>query len=369
MSRIDLKRFVNIDIQQHISPTVIGTRDTVVLFTGENANIGNKLITGIVNNEIILDDGSKVAGSTIPNTFEYLKVFYNNNGGKVKLVENTQYSTLTKEVIKALDNKYICIAYAAEESSQEEVYEKLKTIAEDLSNDNTVYGINEKLILARTMDNSDDEEVKNFVVKYSSIQGAEMTIAAYLSKINVYGINTIYDYAFTQEVITPETISDTNFGLVIENNMNIDVNLANTIRNCGGNCKDGLDITNNFVRIILHQTLTDKLLNLLLQKIKGNTALGKIYTVISQELDNYLTNGYLSTDKIWKDDKLVINRNGVDYTIIDKGTPLTNGYIIQILPMKALSAEEQRTHSTPPIYIIISDQYGIRQITINGEVI
>ena len=48
---------------------------------------------------------------------------------------------------------------------------------------------------------------------------------------------------------------------------------------------------------------------------------------------------------------------------------LKNGYIVKILPISSLSSTDKSNHSTPPIYIIIADQYGIRKITINGEII
>ena len=60
-----------------------------------------------------------------------------------------------------------------------------------------------------------------------------------------------------------------------------------------------LDVTNSL--IVLHQTVTDRLLTLLAQKIKGNAGVSAIYTTIAGELNRYVTNGYLSTDKVWTD--------------------------------------------------------------------
>lgn len=371
MSEISLKKFVDINIQPHITSVVKGTRDTVVLFTNENGNIGDKTVIGITDTNIKLIDSqgiqTEISGSTIPNTFAYLKVYFNNGGAKVKVIENKEYSDLTVEDITNLSNEYICITYAAPVKNIEDVYAKLKSIAK--SNENNVYGIDEKLILSSTKVFTDSEDIKNFIVKYSNIQGAEMTVAAYLSKINVYGIDTVQDYAFTQEIIEEEKINDSQFTTILENNENVDIYLANKVRNCGGNCKDGSDITNSFVRILLHQTLTEKLLNLLVTKIKNSTGLGKIYTTISQELENYLNSGYLTTDKIWTDEDLIITKNNITYSIITKGTALTNGYHITILPLSSLTEEEIADRKTPPIYVIIADQYGIRTITVNGEVI
>lgn len=360
MAKIDLKRFVDINIKQHVVASVVGTRDTVVLFTSEGAAETTLLLESLADAE-----GIK---TTMPNAYAYAKVFFDNAGVKILLKEGVAIDNIKADVLKSLDNSYICVAYASSNNDAEANYTKLKQLATTRAGDATIYGINEKLILATTKVD-DAESVKNFVVKRSSVQGAEMTIAAYLSKINVYGVDTVYDYAFTQEVLAAEDLTDDQFKTVMNNNMNVDINLANSIRNCGGNCKDGADIVNTYVRIILHQTLTDVLIQLLSQKIKNTTGVSKIYTVIAQELERYLTAGYLTTDKIWEDRDWVVPRNGVNYTIIEQGTPLTNGYVITVLPFAALTDAEKAEHQAPPIYVVIADQYGIRKIVINGEVI
>lgn len=361
MSNINLKHFVDINIQSHVGTSIDSTRDTVVLFTKDGENGTSNLITSITE--------AAAHYSNFPDTLAYLSVYFNNGGVKVLVIEGIDYSQITPQMIEDLDNKYIMIACVSTSSTTELAYSALKSIASTRSTNSSIYGINEKLILSRTLVKTDSEAIKNFVVKYSSVVGAEMTIAAYLSKINVYGINTIFDYAFTTEAIGKETISDADFVEIINNNMNVDIMLANEVRNCGGNCKDGSDIVNSFVKIILHQTLTESLINLLSQKLKNSAGISKIYTTISQELENYLNCGYLTTDKIWSDENLTVTRNGITYTIIEKGTPLINGYSITVLPMNALSESEKTNHSAPPIYVIIADQYAIRKITITGEVI
>ena len=366
-NNIDLRRFVNINIQPYSKNIINSTRDTVVLFTSEGTPSKINLVTS-------LEQAKKDYVSNLT-TLAYLKMYFNNGGINVEVHEKIELEALNTEITK-LDNKYICIAYASTEINREKTYASLKALANSRSTDSTVYGINEKLILASTSVNSDKDLVKNFVVKYvtnegdnQSKLGAEMTIAAYLSKINVYGVNSIFDYNFTPENITPEDITDSAFNTVLTNNMNIDIILGNGVKNAGGNCKDGEDVTNSFVRIILHQTLTDAVINTLTQKIKNTDGISKLYTSITQELAKYLTSGYLTTDKVWTEDDLIINYNNVNYTIINKYTALSNGYFIKILPISALSNQDKIEHKVPPIYIILADQYGIRKVTITGKVI
>ena len=357
---IDLKRFVDVNIKKHVPATVVGIRDTVVVFTAEGSS------TTPVDVSSYSEATTDLAGMTT--TLAYLKVYFDNGGVKARVIGATALADVGN-AIAALDDKYIYVAYADTDANVATTYSALKTLATSRASSSTIYGINEKLILARTEDNTDTASVKNFVVKYSNVLGAEMTIAAYLSNINVYREDSVYDYMFTSEVLTAEELSDTQYGTCMTNNMNVDITLANAVRNCGGNCKDGADLVNEFCLIVLHQTLTEQLLILLSQKIKNTKGLSKIYAVMSQELDKYLVSGYLTTDKIWTDNNLTVTYNSAQYTIIEKGTALDNGYIITILPYESLSDTDKAAHKTPPIYVIIAEQYGIRMITINGEVI
>lgn len=379
MSEIDLKQFVDINIKSHVTTAVNGIRDTVVLYSPDGD-------LGTVKEFSSLSEVTYLQNTT---TYAYLKQFFDNGGVKVRVYEGINYSSVTKEMITKLPNDYICIIAAAQDSDKEECYVAMKNLAVSLNTDSTIYGINEKLIITSTkveissLTGADySASVKNLIVKYSNVLGAEMTVAAYLTQIKIDETDSVKDYAFTQEILSTynqddskwtitsgENITNSDYIALQNANINVDVELANAVRNCGGNCKDGTDIVNNFVRIILHQTLTTQLINLLAQKIKSTTGVSKLYTVIAQELERYLNCGYLTTDKVWLDSDLKVIRNNVAYTIISKGDALTNGYSIKILPMSSLSDSEKAQHKAPPIYIIIADQYSIRQITINGEVI
>lgn len=370
MADINLKRFVDIDIQPHEANEVISTRDTIALFTYEGSV--NKVSTFTNISDAIVAYGAE------SDTVKYLSVYFDNGGIKANVYENVAYSALTADKIKALPEEIICVACVAQDDDIEKCYTALKMIATLLNADKDVYGINEKIIVARThkaeLNDSnkyvvDTDEVKNFAVKYSTVPGAEMTMLAYLSQIDVYGADTVQDYAFTEETIAEEDINDNLYAAITDANMNVDIDLSNAIRNCGGNCKDGFDLVNSYVRIVLHQTLTEQLLDLLTQKIKSTTGVSKLYAVIAQELEKYKTAGYLTTDKLWTDRTLSVTYNDMSYVIINKGDALLNGYVIKILPMSSLTDADKKSHSTPPIYVVIADQYGIRKITINGEVI
>ena len=390
MNNVNLKRFVNVDINPHVASKISTVRDTIALFTPE----------GTLGNVKEFENLAEVTYATTSQTYAYLKIYFDNGGIKAKVYEGIGYGDLTEAILKSLPNELICVSCVVPDANVETGYAALKALAISMNSDPDVYGINEKFIIARTNDYTyvsqtdtytvDSTKVKNFAVKFSSTFGAEMTIAAYVSQTDINKTDSVYDYAFTEEkdVIAEEdaTVIDDVTGdeeskyenisfdklyaaITKDSNMNVDIYLSNAIRNCGGNCKDGYDLINSFIRIVLHQTLTDELMNLLTQKIKSVDGVSKIYAVLAQELEKYKNCGYLTTDKIWKDKPYIVNYNNENYTIINTGDALLNGYLIKILPMASLTDQDKENHSTPPIYVIIADQYGIRKITINGEII
>lgn len=365
MANIDLKEFVNINIVRHETSSAYNIRDTILLYTPEvhTPNMVNEqdTYTGLITSES--EASLYFADNSV--TLAYLQKYFDNGGIKVLVVENTNIKNLTASMLHELDNKYICVAYAYSNADMSATYDSIKNIVEDLNE--LTSGLDEKLFLCRNT-NIDEAKVKNLVVKYSTEIGAEMTIGAYLSQMDVYGNDTVYDYAFTEENIAASDLDNTTFRALMSNNYNVDIELANSIRNCGGNCKNGDDLVNTYVLIILHQTLTNALINLLGQKLKNSQGIAQIYSSISQELEKYLASGYLATDKIWSYDDYVVNVNGVNYTIIEKGTPLVKGYSIKVLPFTSLSEAQKEQRLAPEVYVILADQYGIRKITITGEV-
>lgn len=353
MSNIDLRKFVNVNIVNHELTSVNATRDTVVLLTTEAVPNTITIVTKKDYEEKLED---------YTTTLAYAKVFFDNGGVALYVIGSITSSNI-KTTIAALDNEYIIVCYTGDEAD-------IQSVAEDRAEDPNVYGINTKILLSHisTVPGT-DISVKDFGLKLTTVVGGEMTMAAYLSKINVYGINTVQDYCFTAETLTAE--QPTLFNSIPETaNYNINISLAGESRNIGGSLTNGDDLVNEYVRIILHQTLTDTVLNVLMTKIKGEIGLSAIRAAMSAELAKYIRNGYISTGDSWKDEDLtVVGSDGETYTVISKDTLLSNGFTITILPYQSLTDEDKRAHKTPGIYVILSDSYGIRTVTIDGEII
>lgn len=366
---INLKRFVDIDIKHHVPSTFNSIRNTAVLMTTEGT-AGSKIFSSI--DELIADK----TYSGFAKAIAYAKIFFSNGGVKLDIHCAIADANGIVSEVKKLPNSEIVVAYTGDYAVMKEAAEKITANEGTTGDISAVYGINQKILIARTtsenIEDKDNKNINNFAVKVSTINGAEMTIAAYLTRMQIYGTDTIQDYAFTVENFANEQAivnDDDLLGKVLDNNMNVDMELAGAIRNLGGNLTNGYDLVNQYALIVLHQTVTDRLVNLLTQKIKGNSGVSSIYTTIAGELNRYVTNGYLTTDKIWTDDTKTVDYNGKTYTLIEKGTPLTLGYHITVLPISDLSEADKKERKCPPIYIFLAESYGIRSITINGEVI
>lgn len=362
MAGIDVKNFVDVNITTKALPSVVGTRRTVVLYTGE----------GTASTEPKIVDASDFAVkypatgvNAKPVTNAYLAMFFANGGGYCKVIEGVPYGSITQSMLADLANEEIVVAAATPNANVEAGYTAVKNLASGYQGT----GAAQKIFLARTAVTTNNDAIANFAVKYSKTLGAEMTMAAYLSRIDVYSTDTVADYAFTIEAITPENLTNAEYTAIVGVNENADITLAGATRNIGGNCTDGADLTNTYVLIILQQTITERLLQILANKIRNSKGLSQIYSGLAGELENYRTCGYLSTDKSWEDDTWIVTRNGVAYTIIEQGTPLVSGYYIRVLPLSSLNDTERAQRLCPPVYVILADQYGIRKIEVTGEVI
>ena len=218
---------------------------------------------------------------------------------------------------------------------------------------------------------SSPSAIPNFVVKFGPA-GIEMAAAAYLTQVNIADSRTIQDYCYTIEDVSMFTgaVQDNNDTLIAltGKNFNVDTTLVNNTRNVMGDTVSGYDMMNYFVRIILTQTLTDRIINTLVTKIKfDRSGINKVINAITQELNIYKSNGYLNSEFIWTDDDLYYSFNGRDYLVCSRNTPFKMGYKFIILPISSLTQEQKDSHVFPPVYVVIADSMSVRQIVINGD--
>lgn len=368
MSNIDIRKFVDVNIVHHSTAVSASTRNTTVLFVDE-ADYGIRDVVVSSKSEFIEacgDDWATPAES-------YGMSYFDNGGAKLYLKSiASPDATKIKDAIKALPDEYIVVAFPGVDSNLSDAIKSLNDTPAD-----KFYGIKTKLAICYMADADEGLSIPNVIkVSDNSNIGANYPfgfVAAYLSRIDISKPSSVKDYDFTPVKIDSEhevDWTDDNIDAALEYNNNIVVKLAGQNRIVGGNTSDGKDLVNEFMLIVLQQTVSEKVLNVLVQKIKGESGCAMLSTAIAQELDRYVYNGFLATDKVWSDDDLTVEYGdpAQTYTIVAKDTPLLLGYQVKVLPYKSLTPEDKVEHKAPPIYLVLATSYGIRKVTINGEV-
>mgnify|MGYP003419727015 CR=1 FL=1 len=394
---VNLRRFVDVNVRKTSRSTINPTRDTAVLFCSSYASITKTMTfvsAGYVSENYVLvaDDNTALtiakADLATDEFYPYARKFFDNGG--IKLEAN--HSDFTLAALQALGNEKMIVAklggLTAADVAIIKSYNDASAYA-DTSTSNVptnAYGPSKKLFFSniayasasKTFDKSAYTE-SNIALKAGDA-GIEMTAMAYLTKINVYGENTVHDYAFTIEAIdglsastyagtsSNLVIDDDEVGLAMSSNILIDTILASQIRNVGGNLVDGNDLVNAYVLIILQQTLQEALINVLTTKLSGAEGTVVIYNAMVAELNKYVACGFLSTGN-WDDEPWTVTYNEQTYIIIDAKERLTTGYKAYVIPYAAMTSADIQAHKAPPVYVALNNAYGIRKITVEGKVL
>lgn len=373
-------------------------------------------------------NAAKPDGNTVLD--KWVKSFFNNGGKALQIIGGYDGGNIDKfllGVLSKLDYRFVIIVSDVDEQILRRVAgtsSTTNTIDNPITGENTVStftGLNEKYFISSTSDLSGklydsvkgseapawtaetyyalDEhgqyvltteapqdwsttytnyyvvantDLQNYVIKVGE-KGIEMLAAAYLSKVRITDSSTIQDYAFTIENLDEfqnSEIEENNVGVkLVKGNMNFDSRINNAIRNYPGDTIHGDDMMNYYVRILLTQDLTESIMNLLASKIRFNqTGINRLNNAISQEMNTYISNGYLNTEYIWTEDDLYYEYNGQRYLICSRNTPLVKGYKCIILPLTSLTPAQRESHVLPPVYLLLADQTGIRMVVISGDV-
>lgn len=233
-----------------------------------------------------------------------------------------------------------------------------------LANATKLVGQHEKIFVQKTTTSgAAATQVEGYVTVYNN---STAYLASYYTKLRLTIADSIRDYAFTTVINSDsDPIADTDNNTLttaLSNHHNVISYLAGSYRALGGDDVLGNDITNLFMRIVLQQTLSVSLINLLTTKIRLDTrGITSVKSVIVAELNRYIANGYISIDKVWQEEDLYIDGD----LIATKGMPLPGGYAIHVSPITQTNIAN---HQIPQIYVLYGDQVGVRKIVLTGEV-
>lgn len=417
---VDLRNYVQVNINYNEVKPLNRTRDTAILFTvNTNANApqgrlnshipenGSEAVdyfTSLADylyaiekyNESLEEEEQPIVDTDQdPILYNYVRCFFANGGVKLKIVGGFELTSADEGVPSEDEQKIAwilteCVKLKAEQivitsDAGEAIMEKVarqnvtvNVIGNGINTSTSISalsGYKEKMFISSTINPSleitSPDKIPNFVIKFGPA-GIEMTVAAYLTQVNITDPRTIQDYCYTIEDVSmfEGAVQDNNdtFVALTNKKFNVNTTLVNNVRNVMGDTISGYDMMNYFIRIILTQTLTDRIVNVLATKIKfDRSGINKVINAITQELNIYKVNGYLNSEFIWTDDDLFYSFNGMDYLVCSRNTPFKMGYKFIVLPINALTQEQRDSHVFPPVYVVIADSMSVRQIVINGD--
>ena len=195
-------------------------------------------------------------------------------------------------------------------------------------------------------------------------------IGAYFSQIDLNGVETIQDYAFTSETgVTVVDLTDAEYDALIAKNYNFYTTIGNNSRNYGGDIASGVGLDVVFGTITVENDVTESALTALLEKqylTDGGT--NNIVTAINDAIVRYVTNGFIDPGSTYLGESQVITYNSKDFPTIRKGQTLVLGYLVFTIPVAEISTADRAARKLPPISVFINARGSIRQIDINGEV-
>lgn len=370
---IDIKNFVDINIKPLERVGESGSRPEVLVvgapseFT-ESGYIRScnsdytKFYSDVLQTVEIKDEMSEEYKS-------YAKIFFANGGIALRFTGKKYEEITDVKARKDYINNVIIVDY------NKDPKERLSGETESNSEDDTQENIYQKILIRRDgyeegkpIEAQEIDPKHPFTaVKISRTIGAEMTIAAYLSKMQVYEAGSVADYDFTQEYELKEDLSG---GLDYESEkslekipFNYEMQIGGRYLNIGGNTLDGESLVEKYVTIILTQTVTEKVFNVLSAKLKGQSGIATIRTAIAAELNKYVGSGFLVTNKVWTSPDLVVAngvRSGETEVVIRKNTPLSAGYYIHMFKL-------DETGRKAYAFIILPTAKGIRYVKIDGR--
>lgn len=300
---------------------------------------------------------------------------YFNNGGKQLLIFKKDDQETDAETIAALGQDYtdfIWVSFAENKTLAE-----IKTIATSLK------ALNQQLpkFLAITTKIDDvptelaAEGISNVAVMYSTESTVKpygaIVIPAYFSGINLNQANSLKSIVHTVVTgVKDAEITGSQLTELVEGNWNVVVDVADRFDIIdGGKMCDGQPIHSAFGFALFKKDCENTVMDLLVQKLPyENSSNAVIENALTQICNHYVENGLIGVQRIYNQPTQTVTYNGVQYTTIENGQVLTNGYYIYSIPISVATTSDSNVGRIPPIYIYAVINDVIRIVTITGEV-
>lgn len=358
--------YVPIDINYKKGTTLTGSVELSVLVSTTASSTKTYNSLQAVQSDY-LDGTPELTAATI----------YFNNGGK-KLLVYAQTGTDAEAIadIGANYSNFIWVTFAESKTASE-----IKAISTALNS------LNQQLskLLAITSNIADlpatlvSEGVNNVAVVYSTESTvtpySAIVIPAYFSGIDLNKSNALKSIVHTKLVgmndyVVDSTVGGTELTDLYEENWNVFVDVAGRFDIFdGGKMCDGQPIHSAYGFSVFKKDCEDAIMDLLVEKLPyENSSNAVIENTLSSICDRFALNGLIGTQRIYNQDTQTVEYGGLQYTTIEKGQTLTNGYYIYSIPVSVATPSDSNLGRIPPIYIYAVVNDVIRIVTIIGEV-
>ena len=364
---IDIRKFVDVKIKKAVPGRQL-EYDTVIVFDPNGTNTpgyyGTVQTAGDGKTKATAKDITTLVNGTTVNIKDWATIFVKNGGQYIHYLTSLTYDTVkdawcTGAGATLQEIPFTEIVICA--------FGKITGGTGDLPYGS---GIQQKIILTGKAASNANVVPAEGVVQLGEATGnkpelvVNATLAAYFTQININLADTIRDCMFTRVICTAEEANTyaADFTTLDADTYIPMAYFANDYRLIGGNDCLKNDIVNVWAKIVLTQVLTNTLIILLTSKIRLNTAgIASVKNCCTNVLSQFVTNGYIMTDKAWTDPDLYIDGN----LVAGENTPLVDGYTVYVGP---ILQEHIKNHQIPPVYILFGDQVGVRKIVVTGEV-
>lgn len=343
---IDLRDFVDVNITR-ITPVNRLQHDTIVM-VNDQVTAGYYSVGGTATGDGTKDKPKPLSEITGDTRAERFMSTFTANGGK------SVHVVATVKIANGIWTDGSDVAIPIEEIIVYGDYNALNTVTANGT------GIQQKLLVTPKNNSWSDTGIAYLAICDNEYVAGVM--CAYLTGLDSTRADIAKDFTFTVANGFANLSASYIATSVPTDKMNVVAYLAGDYRILGGDDGKGQSVTNDFMQIVLTQELTNRLLRVLVSKIRlDSNGINAVKNACSRVLNQFVTNGYISTEKAWTDSDLYID----DELVAAQNTPLIDGYKIHVSPITDVNIAE---HQIPAVYILYGDQVGVRKIVITGEV-
>lgn len=368
---ISQSNYVNVSFSYQATSSVTGSIPMTIMF-GDSASLteGEKTYNSLTELE-----------TDYANTTPVYKAgaLYFNNGGQqlvlYPLTSSTPSDTVNTALLKypnvicvcMLDTTNITIEEMAtllSTNASQYAYSKLLIVATDGSTDTTtpadVASFNNTVLLK--------------VPTADYTPACAISIAGVLSTYDTTSANSLLSLQFEQLVgmdsYVDGTLTASAINQLVSDNYSVMVNVADRVTFLdGARLTNGEPIHSAWGFAVLENNLTTAVFNALLTKLPYSTpSEAVLQNVVNQICNNFVTNGLITTNGIYRGATQSVSYNGQNYTLISENTVLPNGYLVYEIPIANASASDVQNNKIPPIYVFVVINDAIRMVEIIGEV-